>query len=41
VPLGLVVFAGAIAFLYLTTRRKAGLALADDTIVPPPEAAIR
>jgi putative OPT family oligopeptide transporter len=41
VPLGLVVFAGAIAFLYLTTRRKAGLALAADTIVPPPEAAIR
>ncbi|MDQ3079858.1 MAG: oligopeptide transporter, OPT family [Pseudomonadota bacterium] len=41
VPLGLVVFAGAIAFLYLTTRRKAGLALADDTTVPPPEAAIR
>ncbi len=41
VPLGLIVFAGAIAFLYLTTRRKAGLALAEDTIIPPPEAAIR
>ncbi len=41
VPLGLVVFAGAIALLYLNTRRKAGLAIADDTIVPPPEAAIR
>ena len=41
VPLGLIVFAGAIAFLYLNTRRKASLALANDGIVPPPEAAIR
>ena len=41
VPLGLIVFAGSIAFLYMTTRRKASLALADDGIVPPNEAAIR
>ena len=41
VPLGLIAFAGAIAFLYLNTRRKASLALANDGIAPPPEAAIR
>ena len=41
VSLGLVAFAGAIVFLYLQTRRKASLALADDGIVPPHEAAIR
>ncbi|MDQ3144086.1 MAG: oligopeptide transporter, OPT family, partial [Pseudomonadota bacterium] len=42
VPLGLIVFAGAIAFLYLRTRSKASLALPDDDgVVPPREAAIR
>ena len=41
VPLGIIAFAGAIAFLYLQTRGKASLALADDGIVPPAEAAIR
>jgi len=41
VPLGIIAFAGAIAFLYLNTRAKAALALASDGIVPPPEAAIR
>ena len=41
VPLGLVVFAGAIAFLYLKTRSKASLALADNAPIPPHEAAIR
>ena len=41
VPLGLIVFAGSITFLYLATRRKAALALANDGIVPPREAAIR
>ncbi len=41
VPLGLIVFAGAIAFLYLNTRRKASLALTNDGIIPPHEAAIR
>ena len=41
VPLGLILFAGAIAFLYLNTRGKAALALTSDGIVPPNEAAIR
>jgi len=41
VPLGLIVFAGAIAFLYLNTRGKASLAIPDDGVVPPREAAIR
>jgi hypothetical protein len=41
VPLGLLVFAAAIAFLYLNTRGKASLALADDGVVPPNEATIR
>jgi putative OPT family oligopeptide transporter len=41
VPLGLIVFAGAIAFLYLRTRGKASLAISDDGVVPPSEAAIR
>ena len=41
VPLGLIAFAGAIAFLYLNTRGKASLALGNDGIVPPREAAIR
>ena len=41
VPLGLVAFAAAIAFLYLQTRGKASLALGDDGVIPPPEAAIR
>ena len=41
VPLGLILFAGAIAFLYLRTRDRASLALADGGPVPPPEAAIR
>ena len=41
VPLGLIVFAGAIAFLYLATRSKASLAIPDDGVVPPREAAIR
>jgi putative OPT family oligopeptide transporter len=41
VPLGLIVFAGAIAFLYLATRSKASLAISDDGVVPPREAAIR
>jgi len=41
VPLALIVFVGAIAFLYLNTRRKASLALADHTPIPPHEAAIR
>jgi putative OPT family oligopeptide transporter len=41
VPLGLVVFAAAIAFLYLQMRGKASLALGDDGVVPPREAAIR
>jgi hypothetical protein len=40
-PLGIVVFAAAIAFLYLRTRGKASLPLADSGTVPPPEAAIR
>jgi hypothetical protein len=40
-PLGIVVFAAAIAFLYLKTRGKASLPLADSGTVPPPEAAIR
>jgi putative OPT family oligopeptide transporter len=41
VPLGLVVFAGAIAFLYLNTRRKASAALPGGDALPPHEAAIR
>ena len=41
VPLGLVVFAGAIAFLYLRTRTRASLPLADGGAIPPHEAAIR
>ena len=41
VPLGLIVFAGAIAFLYLRTRSNASLAIADDGVHPPVEAAIR
>ena len=41
VPLGLIVFAGAIAFLYLATRSKASLAIPDDGVVTPREAAIR
>ena len=41
VPLGLVVFAGAIAFLYLDTRRKASAALPAGDAIPPHEAAIR
>ncbi len=43
VPLGLIVFAGAIAVLYLRTRAKAAepLAAADDGGIPPHEAAIR
>ena len=41
VPLGLILFAGAIAFLYLRTRDRASLALADSAPIPPNEAAIR
>ena len=41
VPLGLIVFAGAIAFLYLRTRANASLAITDDGVHPPIEAAIR
>ena len=41
VPLGLVLFAAAIAFLYLNTRGKASLALGDSATIPPREAAIR
>jgi putative OPT family oligopeptide transporter len=41
VPLGLIVFAGAIAFLYLNTRRKASAALPGGDALPPHEAAIR
>ena len=41
VPLGLILFAGAIAFLYLRTRDRASLALADGGPIAPPEAAIR
>ena len=41
VPLGLILFAGAIAFLYLRTRDRASLALADSGPIPPNEAAIR
>ncbi|MDQ3074668.1 MAG: oligopeptide transporter, OPT family [Pseudomonadota bacterium] len=41
VPLGLITFVGAIAFLYFTTRRKASLAMANDGAFPPNEAAIR
>ena len=43
VPLGLVVFAGSIAWLYLKTRREAAVAItpAGDGAMPPPEAAIR
>ena len=41
VPLGLVVFAGAIAYLYLNTRRKASAALPAGDVIPPHEAAIR
>ena len=41
VPMGLVLFAAAIAFLYLNTRGKASLALGDSATIPPREAAIR
>ncbi|MGH6729202.1 MAG: OPT/YSL family transporter, partial [Sphingomicrobium sp.] len=41
VPLGLVVFTGAIVLLYAKTRMEAAIAVPDDGIVPPPEAAIR
>lgn len=41
VPLGLIVFAGAIGFLYLNTRGKASLALPGGDVIPPHEAAIR
>ena len=41
VPLGLALFAGAIAFLYWRTRDRASLALADNAPIPPREAAIR
>jgi putative OPT family oligopeptide transporter len=41
VPLGLVLFAGAIAFLYLKARNSASLALPGAGELPPHEAAIR
>jgi hypothetical protein len=40
-PLGIIVFAAAIAFLYLNTRGKASLPLAESGPIPPHEAAIR
>jgi putative OPT family oligopeptide transporter len=40
-PLGIIVFAAAIAFLYLKTRGKASLPLAESGPIPPHEAAIR
>jgi len=41
VPLGIVIFAGSITWLYVKTRGEASLAVASDGIVPPTEAAIR
>ena len=41
VPLGIIAFAGSIAFLYLHTRSKASLQLAESGPIPPHEAAIR
>ena len=41
VPIGLVLFAGSIAWLYMRTRSKASVAIASDDAIPPNEAAIR
>ncbi|MDP9085191.1 MAG: oligopeptide transporter, OPT family [Pseudomonadota bacterium] len=41
VPLALVAFAAAVAFLYLRTRSQAGVPLADDNVPTPSEASYR